>query len=413
MTGGDETMTATSPGSHLMSSPTLGGPPTTIDWEARRQKMNTLCEMITDFEKHHNPAKDSRYLILEGSSITEHSSTNSPKSITLFLFNDALVTATKKPRLAISTSAKKLSLLHFWPLSELVVTDIPDSKHLTNAFRITRTTGSSGVGVGGGESIVLVTETASSKRLWMQQIIRTQKSSILDRERETIKDDSSSIHSRPKSIRAESPIKARSPRPDSPRVTPSRMRSGTAGSISLRPLSPPALLAENHEWVERVSSLLDALAEAIATSQYDVAVEQVDQIKYELAQTDQRSPLVARFRSNLQENITRLTSYLCHEIASPTATKNSVAAHIQRLVVLGMAREARETFLASRTDTIKEKVRQVRLIGDIKKSIQDISFITFSIISSSAEWYVSAFKDNVLMAGNYFLDLFLFVLFGE
>lgn len=371
------------------------------DWENRRQKMAALCDLISDFSKYITP---NRYLLLEGGSITEHTSTGNPKPVTLFLFNDAVITASKRSRLGLSTSGKKLSLDHFWPLSECSISDISDSSSVKNAFRISRD----------DESSVLVAESGSSKRLWLQQLLQAQKllnapsapapEAFFGKDPDTASIRSLGIPSR----NAASPLKrqAGSPRPDSPANksilgTP-RMRTATAGSISKFTMAPTLNAIEVPEEVlKKVANILDNLDEYIATSQYDAAVEMVDQAKYELNQFDQKSPSLTRLYIQLNKQVEKLASYLYHEISLVTISRDAMSRHIQRLVVLGLAREAREKFLASRSELIRDKMRQVKFIGDLVKVVRDVSFATFNVISSSADWYVSSFKDNFLMAGKY------------
>ena len=43
--------------------------------------------------------------------------------------------------------------------------------------------------------------------------------------------------------------------------------------------------------------------------------------------------------------------------------------------------------------------RHLRYTGDVAKTVNDIGFATFSSVASSADWYVSSFKDHTMTAG--------------
>jgi hypothetical protein len=58
-----------------------------------------------------------------------------------------------------------------------------------------------------------------------------------------------------------------------------------------------------------------------------------------------------------------LANYLYHEISDLIIGKEAMSKHIQRLVVLGFPDEAREKFLAARSDFIKERTKYCNIDG--------------------------------------------------
>lgn len=71
---------------------------------------------------------EGRHVILEGGNFREMIGTLNLKPITVYLLNDALVMASKKKTLVLSSSTKKWMLDRFWSLSKVTVTDLPDTK---------------------------------------------------------------------------------------------------------------------------------------------------------------------------------------------------------------------------------------------------------------------------------------------
>lgn len=210
----------------------------------------------------------------------------------------------------------------------------------------------------GGESILLQAETPTGKRLWLQQITKAQKSLNLEEERP----------STPKpvvpSLPSTSPMtgpKPASPRPKSPsgkelghRRKTSAISIGAKKNESIITTIIPDIPLEKQN---TMMILLDRLNRETDRCMYDAAVETVDKIKYELAQMDPRAPTLHNLQQRLTEKVSKLAGYLYHEIADLIIGKEVMSQHIQRLVVLGFPDEAREKFLAARSDFIRERTK--------------------------------------------------------
>lgn len=337
----------------------------TIDWEARRVKMASLTETIADFDKYLSP---DRYLIFEGGGISEQASGMglSAKSITLYLFNDAIAMASKKTRMVLAGSGRRLVLERFWPLSGLLITDVPDTKSLTNAFKVTR----------GGENVLLQAETATGKRLWLQQIIKTQKAlegssgeGGSGRERNPLVSRTASPMplpplppTSPTNTASETTISGIGPGSSASGKTHKRTKSkGAPGSDTTATATVgsgcAALSPESMEKLSLLTSQLDTLNAEVDRCNYEAASELADKVKFELDQMDGRVSLVHRLSERLCTLVSKLAAYLYHEITDLIISKEHMAKYIQLLVVLGFQDEAREKFLAARSDFIRERTK--------------------------------------------------------
>ncbi|PJF17464.1 hypothetical protein PSACC_02710 [Paramicrosporidium saccamoebae] len=285
----------------------------------------------------------------------------------------------KKTRLPLGGgSSKKLSIERLWLINEVAITDLPDSKRkpfhlsmigvdLSNAIEVVR----------GGEKVILMTENVAGKRLWLQQIRKTQQ--------------------------AQTDLP---PAPSSPSPVPVRVKSpkDTAGSHRRRPSNISSVVKKSMdapfpdvspEKFGGMLGLLDELNEDTDKCHYDKAVEIVDKIKYEIAQMDPRASSLHILNQRLQNQVTKLANYLYHEISDLIIGKEAMSKHIQRLVVLGFPDEAREKFLAARSDFIKERTKYRDTNGTL--SFVDICGMWGT---ASADWYVSSFKDHTMTAGS-------------
>lgn len=153
------------------------------------------------------------------------------------------------------------------------------------------------------------------------------------------------------------------------------------------------------ETIASMLALLDRLGEAIAICQYDAAVELVDKVKYELAQMDSRAPSHYFLDQKLRQQVVKLAGFLNYAISDPIISRDAMSRHVQRLVVLGFPDEAREKFLAARSDAIRARLKHLRFVGDVAKTINDMGFVTFSGIGATADLYINSFKDHTMTAG--------------
>ena len=303
--------------------------PAIADYGARKNKMLALAENISDFSKY---VTEDRYLIFEGGGLTERIGTSAPKQITLYLFNDALIMVVKKSRLAISTSTKRLTVERFWPLAETTISDVADSKNLTNAFKVSRE----------GEHILLQAETVHGKRLWLQQISKTIEA----------------LQAEPSLPVVKSPIPAlRSPAGESPHHSDAIHKRYSSTDTFSTTKKTSEQVEVSPERIDFLMSLLDRLNGDIACCTYEAAAEMVDKIKFELSQLDPRLPAVHQLKNRLDTHITKLTGYLYHEITDLIISKEEMSRFIQLLILLGFADEAKEKFLAARSDFIKESLK--------------------------------------------------------
>lgn len=111
------------------------------------------------------------------------------------------------------------------------------------------------------------------------------------------------------------------------------------------------------------------------------------------------SPNINLLRVRLQELRATLISYILQELDDLLVSRDNMASHVQRLIVLGCTEEARERFLNNRTELIKSKTKRIHFYGDAFASTALLSAITFDSIESAFDWYNFSFRDPKLVAG--------------
>lgn len=297
-------------------------------------KMLELYETIAGFEWSLLSPK--RYVVFEGTGITEIVENHQPKYVTLFLFNDALATASKITGITFSSSlaSKRLALDRFWSLEDIQIVDLPDTKSVQNSFKIIKT----------DEIVLFVAENDTAKRLWMQQIIKTIANLKIKPNSETSIYPSSKVES----AQAD--------------------RNEFAGMFHK---SRGPTLSE--EVYQMLTSDLSLISERTCLCDFEGAVQLVDKVRFELSSVKnedhkfdsighnyEESVEISNYelcKDKLEHEIDILASFLNHELMHPMLSKDECSTYVRLLFVLGRGEEASERFLASRSELIKDRVK--------------------------------------------------------
>lgn len=188
----------------------------------------------------------------------------------------------------------------------------------------------------------------------------------------------------------------------------------TSGDTARRSLDPgtdqPEIAPEKAAMLQ---DNLEDLSEAISRTKYDEAVEQIDRgkrtahslvscvslVQHELSLVNYSSPVVNSLRMRLEECTQLLVGYIFRELSDPLINRDRLAGHVQRLIVLGYAEEAKERFLVGRSELIKAKARRIQYFGDVFAATALLSSITFDAIDVAFDWFNVSFRDPALVAG--------------
>lgn len=103
------------------------------------------------------------------------------------------------------------------------------------------------------------------------------------------------------------------------------------------------------------------------------------------------TPLIGPKLSPLKAS---LISALLHSLSMPTNRKSIVVHLISLLVRMKAGAAARSTFLAARTEVMRQRIRMIRFEGHIGMYIGDLSIVMFTGIKHTADWFLASFKEN-------------------
>ncbi len=103
-------------------------------------------------------------------------------------------------------------------------------------------------------------------------------------------------------------------------------------------------------------------------------------------------------RTQLASKHKELSDILLHQLNNPTISKKHVDDYTRWLIGIGMGDEAAEVFLLMRSALIKKRARSLIYQGDVVHFISDLSFVLFSLIRNTGDWYISSFKDAMMIS---------------
>ncbi|POV95350.1 hypothetical protein PSHT_15710, partial [Puccinia striiformis] len=162
-----------------------------------------------------------------------------------------------------------------------------------------------------------------------------------------------------------------------------------------------------HKMCSRVGDMLDEVSVGIACRRYDEAIEQIEQARRVVAEWatgevgagEVVGPLEGRIETRAQELVDRLLA----ELAETSVKKAQL---VRTVTLLGRlagpsapVERAKETFLAMRSELVRKQIGQIKFEGDLALWVSQTSFVLFTLVKNTCEWYMTAFKDNRLASG--------------
>ncbi|KAJ2237054.1 exocyst complex component exo84 [Coemansia sp. RSA 1722] len=143
----------------------------------------------------------------------------------------------------------------------------------------------------------------------------------------------------------------------------------------------------------RTDDALDALDVHIARREFEAATAAVQELNSLLGDKP-----AAALRRAVDMHTSGLARLILADLLIPCSPRAQVAGNIQLLHRLGWDKEAKEAFLASRSTTIKNRTRQLKLEGNTQLYIRELAIVYFRLIRNTCEWYSSFFADPTLVS---------------
>ncbi|KAJ1800317.1 exocyst complex component exo84 [Coemansia sp. RSA 2399] len=149
------------------------------------------------------------------------------------------------------------------------------------------------------------------------------------------------------------------------------------------------------ELKQRVDEIMDSLDIHIARREFTNAVTLVQRVKSVLGEVRKAPASASRA---VEAHTTELARLVLADLLIPCAPRKQVAGNIALLHKLGWDKEAKDAFLVSRSATIKNRTRQLKLEGNTRLYIRELAIVYFRLIRNTCEWYSEFFTDSTMIS---------------
>ncbi|KAJ2548606.1 exocyst complex component exo84, partial [Coemansia sp. RSA 1933] len=152
------------------------------------------------------------------------------------------------------------------------------------------------------------------------------------------------------------------------------------------------------ELKQRSDEMMDSLDIHIARREFKHAVALVQRLKGVLGETQKTQKAPAAASRAVEAHTTELARLVLADLLIPCSARKQVAGNIALLHKLGWDKEAKDAFLVSRSATIKNRTRQLKLEGNTRLYIRELAIVYFRLIRNTCEWYSEFFTDSTMIS---------------
>ncbi|KZS93050.1 hypothetical protein SISNIDRAFT_550064 [Sistotremastrum niveocremeum HHB9708] len=316
------------------------------------------------------PAAAGRHLVSETSNISAlNSASYKPEFPAHFiLLNDSLLVARRKKRTGGARSEEiRLIADRCWMLSDIVIVDVKDTIELKNVIKVKH----------GKNGYVYRTRSSADKKGLLSSF-RELAEQLAEKRRKEREGE----HERRRSQWMEGDRRSFiSTDLASMPSLPSWLKDSSGLSLSNSGMDRPE---QDARWI---SDYCDNLSVAIALRQWEEATALVETGEEKSSSLPQLVPKLSSLKSSL-------VSSLLESLADPSHRKSAVVNLTSLLLRLDAGSEARSTFLATRRELMRKRVRMIRFEGGIVTYISDLTLVVFTGIKHSADWYLGSFREH-------------------
>ncbi|KAF7798512.1 hypothetical protein EIP86_009733 [Pleurotus ostreatoroseus] len=328
------------------------------------QNLHTQVEGSSKFV----PTTPGRHIILEmdGLFALNPATYKVDHSVRFVVLDDAVLVARRRKR-RNNTESDKLIAERCYALGDVAVLDTKDNASLSNVFKIKANK----------EVHVYRTEVAADKKHLIAQL-RHLGDEIMARRRKEREGE----HQRRKSLWVGGDRASQAFPSDVPPLPD--FLADLASKADIGGGSEKEKTERDARWM---GDFCDELTIAIALRKWDEAVTLVANGEKKLDTIPALGPKLSSLKASL-------TAALLQSLSMPNNRKSTIVKLVTLLIQLKAGAAARSTFLASRTDVMKKRVRMITFEGDIPMYISDLSIVVFTGIKHTADWFLASFKEN-------------------
>lgn len=102
--------------------------------------------------------------------------------------------------------------------------------------------------------------------------------------------------------------------------------------------------------------------------------------------------------SRLNKLEKELVDQVAYDLSYPDIKRSSCVTCVGHLVDLGQAQLASQKFLAARHELLQQRSRMISYLGDVPAYISELGVVMFTILKHTADWYLTAFRENRMIS---------------
>ncbi|PLW54141.1 hypothetical protein PCANC_06452 [Puccinia coronata f. sp. avenae] len=344
-----------------------------------KSQLESLWENVEGSQKF-LPIQPGRHILSESKSFVElNPITYQPKqAVNLFLLDDSLLIAVRKQTRSATGKATLMAEKCF-NLAQISIIGLDDGPDLSNALQIQRNQ----------EKVILRTDRPQEKRELLDSFRRLSEEIARKKRKQSIIGVGA--------LSAEHPYQAGL-------LLSSRGLEGAESQFHSGKLPSWGKDDRFHKMCGRVGDLLDEVSVGIACRRYDGAIEQVERARQMVAEWAAGEPKAGEIVVPLEERIEARAQELAERLLAELAETSVKKAQLVRTVALldrlaspfAPLERAKEAFLAMRSELVRKQIGQIKFEGDLALWVSQTSFVLFTLIKNTCEWYLTAFRDNRL-----------------
>nr|XP_018259262.1 exocyst complex component EXO84 [Kwoniella dejecticola CBS 10117]OBR81420.1 exocyst complex component EXO84 [Kwoniella dejecticola CBS 10117] len=348
-----------------------------------KSQLTQLWSTVEGSQKY-LPLVPGRHLVFETHNFVELNAATykAKQNVSMFLLNDLLLIAGRRRMKSAATSdggdkereRGRMVAERCWVLADLVVVDVKDSGDLTNALKIRR----------GKEVCVYRTSKPEDKKSLLAAFRQVSQELGEKKRKESEKEQE-----RRKSMwHGEKPGGTSHGAP----ALPGMMSPG-------RPLSTIGMSMADSKDLRWIDEYGDELTMAIARRDWEESVKLAERGRDLLKTVSSNQSALALLTAKLDQLSPTLMNQILHDLSSAQIRKNQTATLVSYLARLNCADQARDVFLKSRKELMLKRIRSIKCEGDISIYNSELSVVCFTIIRHTSDWFMNAFKENMMASG--------------
>jgi len=347
-----------------------------------RNQLELLWETVEGSQKF-LPIQPGRHILSESKSFVElNPITYQPKqAVHLVLLDDSILIAVQKQSHSATGKAKLMAEKCF-NLAQISIVGLDDGPDLSNALQIQRNQ----------EKVILRTDRPQEKRDLLDSFRRITEVMARKKRKQSVMDVGA--------MGSEHPFRASL-------LLSSRGLEGAGSQFQSGKLLSLGKDDRTHKTCSQVGDLLDEVSVGIACRRYEEAIEQVERARQIVAQWSADEPKAGEVVGQLEGQIEARAQELADRLLSELAETSVKKAQLVRTVALlgrlagpfAPVERAKEAFLAMRSEHVRRQICRIKFEGDLALWVSRTSFVLFSLVKNTCEWYLTAFRDNRLASG--------------